>query len=53
MHKTFFIIMVILTNQELDDPFLWMGSTASRLKNLYKKLVYFLPLSSQKFLVLT
>ena len=32
-------------------PFYGWGSAASRIQNLYKEAVYFLPLSSQKFLV--
>ena len=32
MHKTFFKIMVNLTNQELDDPFLWMGFNCFKAK---------------------
>ena len=33
-------------------PFYGWGSTASRLQSHYEETVYFLPLSSQKFLVL-
>ena len=33
-------------------PFYGWGSTASRLQSQYEEAVYFLPLSSQKFLVL-
>ena len=33
-------------------PFYGWGSTASRLQSHYEEAVYFLPLSSQKFLVL-
>ena len=32
MQKTFFKIMVNLTNQELDDPFLWMGFNCFKAK---------------------
>ena len=34
-------------------PFYGWGSTASRLYSHFEEAVYFLPLSSQKFLVLT
>ena len=34
------------------DPFYELGSTASRLQSYFEEAVYFLPLSSQKFLAL-
>ena len=44
------IFSVIIIN--FMDPFYGWGSTASKLHGLYEEVVYFLPLSSQKFLVL-
>ena len=40
-----------MKNLKLYGPFLWMGSTVSRLQSHYEEAVYFLPLSPQEILV--
>ena len=42
----------IKTLKKIYGPFLSMGSTASRLQSHYEETVYFLPSSSQEFMVL-
>ena len=45
-------ILVLISKKKLYGPFLWIGSTVSRLQSHYEETVYFLPLSPQEFLVL-